>query len=40
MMPLKNLMNFENIDASPILGNENHFFEEIENFSEFESNIK
>jgi len=40
MMPLKNLINFENIDASPILGNENHFFGEIENFTEFESNIQ
>ncbi len=40
IMPLKNLINFENIDASPIMGNENHFFEGIENFTEFESNIQ
>jgi len=38
--PLRSLRNFENVDASPILGNENHFFGEIENFDEFETNIR
>lgn len=45
--PLKNLKNFENINAnlispipiSPIEGNENHFLNEIENFSELEQKL-
>lgn len=40
-MPLNNLRGFENlIDASPILGSENHFFGDVENFTEFESSLK
>jgi len=34
----KTLRNFD-IDASPILGSENHFYNEIDNFSEFENKL-
>ena len=32
--PLKNLRNFENLNASPILGNERHYINDLEEFSE------